>query len=115
MQSIYDKHSKAFANVSAFIIVKNGERIGKVAFKHADSVRCFLHIAGAPMSAGSAGGGGYDRATAAFQEAAARHSLDAWPTHAEHIRAIKAAAAGSGGTSWESALRNAGFEVWQAV
>lgn len=114
-QNVYDKKAKAFQNVSAFILVKNGENVGKVAFKYGAAVRCFLHIAGARMSIGVARGGGYDRASAAFQYAAECHSIDAWPSHIELIQAVKAAALKADSLSWDRALRDAGFDVWQAV
>lgn len=119
MANIYDHHDKAFSAVSAFVVVRNNKRVATVAFKFpndgAGRLWCYLHIMGAPMARGFAGGYGYDKRSAAIEDAAHKHSEDAYPEDLATIKAIKSALSDIGGNSWDSALRDAGFEVWQAV
>lgn len=118
-RDIYDLHRDAFANVSAYVITKDGKRAATVAFKFprdgASRLWCYLHIHGAPMARGYAGGYGYDKASAAFEAAAEKHSTAIQMDDGGAIAAIKAAVAGDSGYSWDRRLRDAGFEVMQAV
>ncbi len=74
MSKIYDLHSAAFAQVSAYIILKDGEKVATVAFKYpkdgAGRLWCYLHVVGLKMVRGYAGGYGYDKTSAAFDDAA---------------------------------------------
>jgi hypothetical protein len=119
MSSIYDQHQAAFQNVSAYVILKNGERVATIAFKFprdgAGRLYCYLHIFGASMCRGHANGYGYDKKSAAAESAAARHSRDTYPNDLANIDAIKAALAGDSGWDWDHRLRDAGFDVVQAV
>lgn len=128
--NIYEQHDKHFELVSAYVIAKDGERIGTIAFKFprdgAGRLYCYLHVLGLEMVRGVASGGGYDKRSGAAFSAAKRidmsgqeHALhtpemaverDAY-RHAYEIQlAIKDA-----GHDWCHDLREAGFEVWQAV
>jgi hypothetical protein len=113
--NIYDQHRAAFSNVSAYCIVKDGKRIGAVAFKFGAAVQCYFHVFGAPMAKGIARGGNYDRTSAAAEIAIEKHSVDAYPDDLIHINAIKAALAGDSGASWDKRLADAGYSVFQAV
>lgn len=116
--TIYDQHNTAFKNVSAYSISCNGERIGSIAFKRGQAITCYLHIFGIEMSRGKAGGGGYDRHSAAAYDAATRFkSYDgADPRIAPVLAQVQAALKeGAGAGSWDRDLRAAGFDVWQAV
>jgi hypothetical protein len=117
--NIYDQHRAAFSNVSAYVVLKDGKRVASVAFKFprdgAGRLYCYLHIFGAPMARGYAGGYGYDKRSAACEAAAAKHSRDAYPEDLANIDAIKAALAGDSGYEWDRRLRDAGFDVVQAV
>ncbi len=115
---IYKQHAAAFSRVEAYAITLNGERVASVAFKRSASnlrTTCFLHVFGSRMVKGSANGGGYDKASAAFHAAAERLDLkeggDSTLLHAFKVAGHK----GNGGLSWDSALRDAGFAVFQAV
>jgi hypothetical protein len=67
---IYDRHVKAFKNVKAGVMLKDGKQLGTLAFKYgASRVTCYLHIFGTQMVSGSADGYGYDKTTAAFAAA----------------------------------------------
>lgn len=116
--SIYDLHSAAFANVSAYVILDaKGERVATVAFKYphdgAGRLYCYLHVLGTPMVRGHAGGFGYAKHDAAIAKAARKLVL-AKPETEAPVAEFQAALTDSG-HSWETELRNAGFTVLQAV
>jgi hypothetical protein len=67
------------------------------------------------MCRGHANGYGYDKKSAAAESAAAKHSRDAYPENLANIDAIKTALAGDSGHDWDRRLRDAGFDVVQAV
>lgn len=126
-RKIYDQHEKAFAQVSAFIIMQNNERVATVAFKFprdgAGRLSCFLHVLGLPMVKGIAGGYGYDKKSAAFTDAARKADkvkLESWQSEGGYSRereiaSLMRAAMVYDGSSWEDALRKVGFTVLQAV
>ena len=142
MPDIYDHHAKAFNRVSAYVILRNGERVATIAFKFpadgAGRLYAYVHWLGVPMVRGFAGGFGYDKRTAACADAVKRielidrsveahnlakqgHTLAA---QAEAMRAIADRAMqtpfvdalkADRGPTWDNALRDAGFTVLQAV
>lgn len=122
---VYDQHDKAFSNVSAFIVMKDGERVATVAFKFpkdgAAPLHCFLHVLGLPMVKGTAKGYGYDKKSAAFAHAAEKQAavkLESWQTSdysSEYAIAQSFVAAFRDGYDWNDNLRQAGFTVLQAV
>jgi hypothetical protein len=125
--NIYDLHRAAFAQVEAYVILdKGGTRVATVAFKHprdgAGRLFCYLHILGTPMVRAYAGGGGYDKHSAAAHAACKRVGKDKPPGHnatvqPETCSVIEAfrAALTNGGYRWSTELENAGFTVLQAV
>ena len=62
MSDIYEQHKAAFSNVSAFVIVKGGERVATIAFKFprdgAGRLFAYVHWLGEEMIRGYASGGG---------------------------------------------------------
>lgn len=127
-RAIYDQFDKAFNRVSAYVILdKSGECVAKVAFKFpadgAGRLYAYVHWLGVPMVRGFAGGYGYDKRSAAVANAVARIDMtDREDAHrddfdqpvtarAEFIDAV----AKDGGEYWDTRLRNAGFNVIQAV
>lgn len=124
MPDIYDQHQKSFARVSAFVVVKDGERVATIAFKFpadgAGRLYAYVHWLGTEMIRGHANGFGYDKKTAACADAARKslarprdkHDVGEGPA-AEY--SFWAALAKDGGQHWDGALRDAGFTVWQAV
>lgn len=117
--SIYDQHDKAFPHVSAFVIADGGNRVATIAFRFprdgAGRLWAYVHWIGAEMTRGYARGGGYDKKSAAVASAVARLQ-DATDTE-NHARldAFRDALLDFGGFGWDHKLRNAGFQVWQAV
>ena len=125
--NIYDQHRRAFPLVAAYVVMDGAERRATIAIKWGASVSVFVHWAGIEMRRGRAGGGGYDRASAACAGAAGKMPADlgadtfedGTPHHdaTERARfmAFRAALGADDGHGWERRLREAGFTVWQAV
>jgi hypothetical protein len=118
MTTIYDQHDAAFRQVSAFVILKDKERVATIAFKFpkdgAGILWAYVHFFGSEMVRGRAGGYGYDKRSAAIEHAAQRMlaTPNGWQHHQE---AFHAAIKDIGGNSWDRALQDAGFTVLQAV
>lgn len=121
MSSIYDTHEKTFRDVAAYVVTNTatGERVATVAFKYARSglrTTCFLHVLGVPMVRAHASGGGYDKASAAVYGAVKRMKVaeGVSPLAEAYMQTFKRAIT-DGGKSWDRELRDAGFNVFQAV
>jgi len=137
MTDIYKQHEAAFAQVSAYVILKDGERVATVAFKFprtgAGRLWAYVHWIGLEMVRGHAGGYGYDKRTAAVSVAARKmgdvRGPDSVPSDhydlilerarlrkdAENYNAFRETISADRGPTWDSALRDAGFTVLQAV
>lgn len=130
MSDIYEQHRAAFSNVSAFVIMRGKERVATVAFKFprdgAGRLYAYVHFIGAPMVRGHAGGYGYDKRTAAVENAFKKidpayfAAVDGEPdyyakTRRECARFVKAIDGAKDGTEWNRSLENAGYTVAQAV
>ena len=126
MPNIYDQHRAAFSQVSAFVILHNGERVATIAFKFprdgASRLYAYVHYIGLTMARGFAGGGGYDKRSASAS-AAARNITKEAPAgklfggeRADNARLfLQTLANGRDGHGWEENLRRAVFTVLQAV
>jgi hypothetical protein len=119
--TIYDQHDAAFANVSAYIIAKGGERVATIAFKFprdgAGRLYAYVHWCGVEMVRGHATGYGYDKRSAACSSAAKRMRetmRQAEATDCEAMDRFRAALTPDDGLGWDRRLRDAGFDVWQA-
>jgi hypothetical protein len=133
MSDIYTQHDAAFRNVSAFVIMRDGEKVATVALKYprdgAGRLFAYVHWLGLPMVRAYAGGYGYDKRTAAVGNAARKMDRNAAATRAaefgveyaqsrpwfEYYATFVDAAAKDGGEDWARALEKAGFSVLQAV
>jgi len=138
MTNIYDQHRAAFSRVSAFVILKDGERVATVAIKFpadgASRLYAYTHVFGVEMTRAYAGGYGYDKRSAAVASAFSRvdagkgMDLETLPeaNRAEYaaLHAETAAMAAAWralapeldkGDDWTRALEKAGFTVLQAV
>lgn len=126
--TIYEQHDKAFNAINAFVIAhdagKGIERLATIAFKRGatGNVKCFFHQLGYAMQSGNAGGGGYDKMSAAFYDAAGKNyknvlnAPDTTDQDKDHALAIlEAAKAGNGSSHWHNALRDAGYHLLQAI
>ena len=123
---IYKQHEASFSRVSAYVITDNtGERVATIAFKFpadgAGRLYAYLHILGLRMVRAQAGGYGYDKKSAALSSAAARvptyseEDLTTWQKEATTRDLIVAALMPDGGQGWDRRLREAGFNVLQAI
>lgn len=139
MSDIYAQHDKAFAKVSAWVILNaEGERIATVAIKYprdgAGRLYAYTHFRGVPMTRHSASGYGYDKRSPAivggFAHALAvlrldisRLGQDVGPAadttesrrEFERLAAFVAAFANGDGEYWDRLLERAGYRVLQAV
>ncbi len=129
MTDIYDLHKTAFKSVSAYVILKDGERLATIAFKFpkdgAGRLWCYFHLIGQPMVRAYAGGYGYDKRSAAASNAIDALKLDtkdsyvtqeARATYQTEIDALKALLTPQmDSDDWNNVLRKAGYQVLQAV
>ena len=130
---VYDAHRKAFTNVSAWVILDaQGDKVATVAIKYGARVTAFTHFLNVPMTRGSAGGGGYDRESAAVQDGFAKAIAhdpkavrDDWQNRPEYLAmerdaqsaldAFRQALNSHNGYYWYQNLERAGYRVMQAV
>ncbi|PAL23579.1 hypothetical protein [Sphingopyxis sp. GW247-27LB] len=124
MTRIYEQHDAAFAQVSAHVILKDGECVATVAMKFGASgrVTAYLHWIGVEMVRGHADGGGYDKASAAVEAAARKLDTDipgrgtkSKAQNQAHISVFRFSLIQDDGRTWDRCLRDAGFNVLQAV
>lgn len=120
MPDIYDQHRAAFAKVSAFVVLKDGERVATVAFKHpqdgAGRLYAYVHYFGTAMVRGFASGGGYDKCSAACNAAARKIKPGTTPDTLQIDKGpFVAALLADDGAYWHQHLERAGFKVLQAV
>ena len=123
--SIYEQHAAAFRNVAAYIVTRNGERVANISVKFpkdgAGRLHAYAHWIGAEMVRGMASGYGYDKKSAALADAARKFMKR--PDYEENIRnhatnhlsGFLHALAKDDGHAWEANLRDAGFDIMQAV
>lgn len=116
MANIYDQHTAAFNRVSAYVVLRNGERVATVAFKFpadgAGRLYAYVHWIGTEMTRGSASGYGYDKRSAACANAVSKR---VWAADDEPALWFARALATDGGSEWDRRLRDAGFVVLQAM
>ena len=126
MSTIYDQHASAFPHMSAYVILKDGERVATVAVKYsARSTRvwAYLHVLSLPMVRACADGGGYDKTSAAIAKASqqVRCPLTVYyPGNAQELHDLAQfwndlSPSLDKGHEWTRALELAGFTVLQAV
>lgn len=120
---VYDQHAASFPLVSAFVVTdKSGERVATIAFKFPKdgAGRCYayIHLIGVPMVRGQATGYGYDKKSAACENAMEKFAKEKvygeTGLSAEGL-AFVTALRDIGGSNWDKVLRDAGFNVLQAV
>lgn len=119
-RTVFEQFDAAFGRVSAFTLHRDGRFIGRIAFKYpsdgAGRPQCFAQVWGGPMTRATAGGGGYDKATAAAYRAV--HSLryeGRDPTTFDDVAAAQLALSSDGGHRWQAQLEAGGFTVCHAI
>ena len=122
MTDIYKLHEKAFARVSAYVVLdKSNQKVATVAFKFpadgAGRLYVYVHWIGTPMVRGFAGGYGYDKKSAAVARAVAQIPLNAKTDdeNRDDLSRFVAATEKDGGQYWDNRLFLAGFTVLQAI
>lgn len=130
MSDIYRLHDAAFAQVAAYVVLLNGEKVASVALKFprdgAGRLFAYVHWTGTEMVRAYAGGGGYDKRSAAIASAVRKlaplseeNYADGVPHHSAAERAnwtlFRDTLAQDSGRDWNDRLRDAGFIVHQAV
>lgn len=117
MTGIYDQFDKAFSKVSAYVIFEGAQNVGRIAFKRGDSrTTCYAQVWGAAMAAGHASGHGYDKTSAAAENAIAKlvgHLKDGSAAHVGRWK--KALDTGSTGERWARRLETAGYTVAHVI
>jgi len=117
-KSIYEQHDAAFKYVQAYVILKDGERVATIAFKFpkdgAGRLYAYVHWIGTQMQRGNANGYGYDKRSAAVENAIAQLH-DREKAKNKNLFNFTQALLNIGGSNWDRALENAGFTVYQAV
>lgn len=119
--SIYKQHDKAFQNVAAYLIIKGGEPVAKIAFKYprdgASRLWAYAQVFGYRMARGYASGYGYDKATAATEDAFKSIDPTTGYDDSKKARILKRIQSNlvDSGYDWTDQLRNAGFKVHQVV
>lgn len=123
MAYIYDQHRAAFRRVAAYVIAKDGKQVASIAFKFGGAVTAYVHWHGLEMVRAMAGGGGYDRQSAACAGAASkmpakvegRQPGTVPPGEEDRVAFLTALVDGDRGAGWDRCLRDAGFDVWGAL
>jgi hypothetical protein len=123
MPDIYGQHRAAFAKVVSYVILDGyGDRVATVAIKFprdgASRLYAYVHVFGYQMVRGWAGGGGYDKRSAAVSSAirSIKPADDLATKSAEWtVARLRAACALMDSSGWERELERAGFRVLQAV
>jgi hypothetical protein len=121
MSDIYEQHAAAFKHVSAWVVLKDGERVATVAIKYprdgAGRLYAYTHFLGCPMTRGWASGYGYDKVTpavlAGFAKAAPRDPRE--PDRIFLAFQVALDMGNDGGETWGTRLEQAGYVVLGAV
>jgi len=93
--SVYDKHSKHFAQVSAYVIIDNeGNQKGTMSVKYPKDgmgkLYLYLHLHGSQMVQVSVSGWGFDKLSVAVQKAAEAYTTDlTFKNDRDFIEALK--------------------------
>ena len=119
---VYAQHRASFPQVSAYVVMRDGKQVATVAIKYprdgAGRLYAYVHWFGVPMVRGYAGGGGYDKRSAACANAA-RNLPPALPAgyddDAQIYAAFRLYLGDDNGLSWQYRLESLGFKVLQAV
>ncbi|ODS77277.1 MAG: hypothetical protein ABS46_18320 [Cytophagaceae bacterium SCN 52-12] len=115
---IYDQHNRAFQNVSAYVVMKDGHIVATVTFKFpkdgAGRLSAYVHFLGTQMVRGFANGYGYDKRSAAVENAMQTFGHVQTPT-LNGFEPFFQALANYDGTHWANALRSVGFAVFQVI
>ena len=115
---VFEQYDKAFQNVSAYVVMKDGSVAATVTFKSpkdgAGRLWAYVHFIGLSMVRGFANGYGYDKRSAAIENAIRAYGQHNTPSLNGFDPFLKALAR-TDGTQWANSLRSAGFAVFQVI
>jgi len=116
---IYDRFNTATRDLTAQALLLDGKPVGRIVIRDAQACSAFVQIWGASMAIGKAGGGGYDRHSAAVFDAIGK--LTDRPDGRDESafvafnRIRKSARSWNGGTRYAYHLESAGFTVCNVI
>lgn len=117
MADVHERFDTATTNIGAYTVHLGGRYIGRLVFKFpregAGRVHCFAQVWGLAMERGWAGGGGYDKRSAAARSAVKSITVEdgADPEATKHLKVWQEQLAGYDGDTWNAALERAGYQV----
>ena len=117
MSNPYDRFDAAFGRITAYAVLLNGKPVGRVAVKIGTAVTAYVQAWGNEMAIGRAGGGGYDRTSAAVQDAARKLRNDGANQDDDDeaaealVKMRNALTRGRDGSHWTTQLEDAGFTL----
>lgn len=118
LNKIYDQYDRAFQNVSAYVVMKDGHIVATVTFKFpkdgAGRLCAYVHFLGTHMARGFANGYGYDKKSAAVENAIQAFGCVQDPT-LDGLDLFFKTLAKCDSMQWDNALRSVGFIVFQVV
>lgn len=107
-------YREAFSGASVYVVLGDGYRVGNIYFslpgKHDGLMNCFLAFHGLDMVAGSAYGGAVGKQERAFAEACSKITTP----YNKDVERILGAVGGANG-DFVSAIRQAGYVVWEII
>lgn len=120
--SAFAQFDKAFNRVAAYVVLKDGECVAKISIKFpadgAGRLYAYVHWLGVEMVRGSASGYGYDKRSAAVADACTK-AIKTIKTERDDVNFHRAAffrvLSSDGGEYFDRKLRDAGFDVIQAI
>lgn len=121
MTKVYEQFDAATRSLSAYVIARAGQPVGKVVIKYGNAATAFVQFYGYEMAKGRATGYGYDKSSAAVRDAARKLpaiiAADSRPDSLDTLAHEFAAAIVNGGegNGWTRNLESAGFQVWSAL
>jgi hypothetical protein len=122
-KDVYDQQNTTFKSVSVYVVLsETGEHVASVRIKYGARCLAYTHFIGVHLTRGSAGGGGYDKETAAVYDAFAKSGdsygdalLGRDPETTDKLNAFRQALTARGGYHWYQNLESAGYKVIQAL
>jgi hypothetical protein len=123
MSKLWEQYDSAFKQVTAHAVLHEGQHVANIAIKFprdgGGRVVAYVHWLGREVVRGSAGGGGYDKTSAAVHEAGRK--LGTKPTDIESRPAalnafVKALIGDDNGQDWTRSIRDAdGFSLLNVI
>jgi hypothetical protein len=113
MTDIYDRFDAATRSIDGYALLWHGRPAGRLVFKHGAACTAYLQLWGAAMVSARVTGGGFDRSTAALENAAAKltEALADPDFEAARRALLEALPTKPEGEGWANFLAGVGFVV----